>query len=243
MDGEESFKEEPSDKRIYKLEEKVTALEEKVDLIYQSTLPKKEELAETDDYKVKDISLSDQGRLQIEWAEKHMPVLMKIREEFKRSKPLQGIRIGACLHVTKATAVLMKTLKTGGASIALCGSNPLSTEDEVAAALAERGIQVFAWKKLNNEEYYWCVDRVLDTKPNITLDDGADLISTLHSKRTELLENIIGGQEETTTGVIRLRAMVRDGTLKYPIIAVNDTPTKRMFDNVYGTGQSTIEVY
>ncbi len=193
------------------------------------------------EYKVKDPSLANQGKLKIEWAEFHMPVLMKIREDFKKKKPLKGIVIAATLHVTKETAVLVKTLKIGGATLALCGSNPLSTQDDVAAALAEEGIHVFAWRGLSNKEYYWCVNKVLDFKPNITLDDGADLISTIHSKRQDLLKNVYAGQEETTTGVIRLRAMAADGALKYPIIAVNDTPTKRMFDNVYGTGQSTID--
>lgn len=193
------------------------------------------------DYKVKDISLADQGRLKIEWAEQHMPVLLSVRKEFERTKPFEDLVIGACLHVTKETAVLTRTLKAGGATVALCASNPLSTQDDVAAALVKEEIHVFAWRKQNNEEYYWCVNKALDFKPNITLDDGADLISTIHSKRQDLLENIYGGQEETTTGVIRLKAMATDGALKYPIIAVNDTPTKRMFDNVYGTGQSTID--
>ena len=192
-------------------------------------------------YKVKDTSQAKEGRLKIEWAESHMPVLAKIRDEFSEKKPLKGIRVGACLHVTKETAVLMRTLKAGGATLALCGSNPLSTQDEVAAALAEEGISVFAWRGENKREYYWCVNRVLDLNPNLTLDDGADLINTIHTKRKELLETVIGGQEETTTGVVRLRAMAKDGALRYPIIAVNDTLTKRMFDNVYGTGQSTID--
>jgi adenosylhomocysteinase len=193
------------------------------------------------DYKVKDISLSEQGLLKIEWAEKHMPVLMRIRKEFEKTKPFKGLTIGACLHVTKETAVLAKTLKAGGATVALCGSNPLSTQDDVAAALAKEGINLFAWRGQSSEEYYWCINKVLDFRPNITLDDGADLISTIHSKRQELLKDVFGGQEETTTGVIRLKAMARDNALKYPVIAVNDTPTKRMFDNVYGTGQSTID--
>lgn len=193
------------------------------------------------EYKVKDISLAPEGKLNIDWAESKMPVLVKIREEFSKNKPLKGIRIGACLHVTKETAVLMRTLKAAGADIVLCGSNPLSTQDAIAAALVEEGISVFAWRGLTNEEYYWCVNKVLDFKPNITLDDGADLINTIHTKRTELLADVIGGQEETTTGVIRLRAMASDKALKYPVIAVNDTHTKRMFDNVYGTGQSTID--
>lgn len=191
--------------------------------------------------KVKNTSLADQGKLNIEWAESHMSVLMKIREEFEKKKPFKGLTIGACLHVTKETAVLVKTLKAGGAIVALCGSNPLSTQDDVAAALVKERINVFAWRGMNNKEYYWCMNKVLDFKPNITLDDGADLISTIHSKRKDLLKSVYGGQEETTTGVIRLRAMEKDGALKYPIVAVNDTPTKRMFDNVYGTGQSTID--
>lgn len=193
------------------------------------------------DYKVKDISLAKQGKLKTEWAEQHMPVLLSIRKRFKKAKPLRGLTIGACLHVTKETAVLVKTLKTGGAKVALCASNPLSTQDDIAAALVKERINVFAWRKQDSKEYYWCLNNVLNFKPNITLDDGADLISTIHAKRQDLLKNVYGGQEETTTGVIRLRAMAKDKALKYPIIAVNDTPTKRMFDNVYGTGQSTID--
>ncbi len=193
------------------------------------------------EYKVKDISQAKEGRLRVEWAESHMPVLVKIKDEFSRKKPLEDITIGACLHVTKETAVLMRTLKAAGATLALCGSNPLSTQDEVAAGLAEEGIRVFAWRGENKKEYYWCVNKVLDLKPEITLDDGADLINTIHTKRKELLKTVVGGQEETTTGVIRLRAMAKEGALKYPIIAVNDTLTKRMFDNVYGTGQSAID--
>jgi adenosylhomocysteinase len=197
--------------------------------------------AVTQNYKVKDLSLADQGRLKIEYAEGHMPVLMKIRKEFETAKPLRGLRVAAVLHVTKETAVLMRTLKAGGADVALAGSNPLSTQDDVAAALAKDGIKVFAWRGTTNDEYYWCLNKVLDTKPNVTMDDGADLVSTIHSKRMELMQNVIGGQEETTTGVIRLRAMAADGALKYPVVAVNDTPTKRMFDNHYGTGQSTLD--
>ncbi len=192
-------------------------------------------------YKVKDLSLAKKGKLKIEWAESRMPVLMKIRKEFSRKKPFKGITIGCCLHVTKETAVLVKTLKSGGAIVALCGSNPLSTQDDVAAALVDEGINVFAWRGETKEEYYWCVDQVLNFKPNITIDDGGDLTSTIHMKRQDLLENVYGGQEETTSGVIRFRAMEKDNALKYPIIAVNDTPTKRMFDNVYGTGQSAID--
>lgn len=202
---------------------------------------KTKEVVPVQKYKIKDISLAEQGRLKIEWAEKHMPVLMKIREEFEATKPFEGIIIGACLHITKETAVLVKTLKAGGAVVALCGSNPLSTQDDITAALVKEGISVFGWRGVSNEEYYWCLNQVLDFKPNITIDDGGDLITTIHSKRPELFDDIWGGQEETTTGVIRFRAMERDGALKYPVIAVNDTPTKRLFDNYYGTGQSSID--
>ncbi|RLI40111.1 adenosylhomocysteinase, partial [Candidatus Bathyarchaeota archaeon] len=192
-------------------------------------------------YKVKDLSLSEKGLLLIEWASKHMPVLKQIRERFEKERPLEGIRIGACLHVTKETAVLIETLRAGGAEVALCGSNPLSTQDEVAAALASLGVHVYAWRGETTDEYYWCVNKVIDYKPVITLDDGADLVSTIHSSRTEALNGIIGGTEETTTGVNRLKAMARKGELKYPIIAVNDAYTKYLFDNRYGTGQSTID--
>ncbi len=190
--------------------------------------------------KVKNMKLAKQGRLKIQWAEDHMPVLMKIRKKFEKKKPFSGLRIGACLHVTKETGVLMKTLKAGGAKIALAGSNPLSTQDDIAAALVKEGIDVYAWRG-NHKDYYWCIDKVLDTKPNITMDDGGDLITTIHSKRKELLKNIIGGTEETTTGVIRFRAMEKDNALKYPVIAVNDAYTKYLFDNRYGTGQSSID--
>ncbi|MFH1107190.1 MAG: adenosylhomocysteinase [Candidatus Micrarchaeota archaeon] len=192
-------------------------------------------------HSVKDIKLAPQGRLKIEWAEGHMPVLAEIRARFAKEKPLKGARIGACLHVTKETAVLMRTLNDGGAEVALCASNPLSTQDDVAAALAEEGMPVFAIKGESNKEYYEHIDAVLDMRPNISLDDGADLINAIHTKRTELLKDMIGGQEETTTGVIRLRAMAKAGELKYPVVAVNDTPTKHLFDNRYGTGQSTLD--
>jgi adenosylhomocysteinase len=192
-------------------------------------------------YKVKDISLAIEGELLIDWASDHMPVLGLISKRFKEEKPLEGIKLGACLHATKETAVLVRTLEAGGAEVILCGSNPLSTHDNVVAALAKTGTKVYAWRKQSTEEYYWCVNKVIDHAPVITMDDGADLVSTLHSKRTEKLEAVKGGSEETTTGVIRLRAMHKDGALKYPIVAVNDTPTKRMFDNRYGTGQSTID--
>ncbi|MGB9778126.1 MAG: adenosylhomocysteinase [Candidatus Bathyarchaeales archaeon] len=192
-------------------------------------------------FKVKDASLSSKGHLQIEWASKHMPVLNQIKERFRKEKPLKNLTLGACLHVTKETAVLVETFLAGGAKVALCGSNPLSTQDEVAAALAEKGVNVFAWRAQTTQEYYWCIERVIDAEPVITLDDGADLVGTIHNKRTEAIPNIKGGTEETTTGVLRLRAMEKTGTLKYAIIAVNDAYTKYLFDNRYGTGQSTID--
>jgi adenosylhomocysteinase len=191
--------------------------------------------------KVKDIKLAGQGKLKIEWAESGMPVLMGIMERFKKEKPLKNVRIACCLHVTKETAVLMLTLKAGGAKVYLCGSNPLSTQDDIAAALVKEGIDVFAWRGVNNKQYYWCVDKVLESKPNITMDDGGDLVTRIHSKKKGLLRNIIAGTEETTTGVIRFRAMEKDKALKYPIIAVNDSFTKYLFDNRYGTGQSTMD--
>ncbi len=194
-----------------------------------------------EEFQVKDKTLAPQGRLQIEWASAHMPVLNQIKNRFTKEKPLKGLTLGACLHVTKETAVLVETLMAGGAKIALCGSNPLSTQDDVAAALAEEGVHVFAWRGQTTEEYYKCIDKVLDYKPMITLDDGADLVGTLHSKRPEALKNVKGGTEETTTGVVRLRAMENAGSLKYAIIAVNDAYTKYLFDNRYGTGQSTID--
>lgn len=193
------------------------------------------------DFEVKDKSLASQGYLQVEWASKHMPVLNQIKARFEKEKPYEGLTLGACLHVTKETAVLVQALAAGGAKVALCGSNPLSTQDDVAAALADSGIHVFAWRGQNTEEYYKCIDHVLDYKPSITLDDGADLVGTLHSKRSSELKNVKGGTEETTTGVIRLRAMEQDGSLKYPIVAVNDAYTKYLFDNRYGTGQSTLD--
>ena len=194
-----------------------------------------------EEFQVKDKSLAPQGHLQIEWASSHMPVLNLIKNRFQKEKPLKGFTLAACLHVTKETAVLVQALTAGGAKIVLCGSNPLSTQDDVAAALADSGVHVFAWRGQNTEEYYKCIDKVLDYKPTITLDDGADLVGTLHSKRQAELKNVKGGTEETTTGVIRLRAMERDGSLKYPIVAVNDAYTKYLFDNRYGTGQSTID--
>ena len=192
-------------------------------------------------FQVKDEKLAPQGRLQAEWASRHMPVLSQIKKRFTKEKPLEGLTLGACLHVTKETAVLVDAFLAGGAEVALCGSNPLSTQDDVAAALVEKGAHVFAWRGQTTEEYYWCIERAIDHKPMITLDDGADLVGTLHSKRTEALLNVKGGTEETTTGVLRLRAMEKNGALKYAIIAVNDAYTKYLFDNRYGTGQSTID--
>jgi len=195
----------------------------------------------TDNYAVKDISLAENGNKLIHWAEDHMPVLMRIRQDFERKKPLKGMVLGCCLHVTKETAVLARTLKAGGAKVAVCGSNPLSTNDEVAAALAKDGIYVYAWRGVSTDEYYWCVDRVLDHKPNITMDDGSDLVTRLHTSRKDGLNNVIAGTEETTTGVNRQRIMADKKELNYPIIAVNDAMTKHFFDNRYGTGQSTID--
>lgn len=191
---------------------------------------------------VKDKSLAAKGVLRIEWAEKEMPVLAQIRERFSREKPLQGVRIGACLHVTSETASLMRTLAAGGAEVALCASNPLSTQDDVAAALVvEYGIPTFGIKGEDRDTYYKHIQSVIDTRPQITMDDGADVVGLLHSERTDVAAGVIGGTEETTTGVIRLKSMERDGVLRYPIIAVNEALTKHMFDNRYGTGQSTLD--
>ncbi len=194
------------------------------------------------EFDVKDLSLAGKGKLRIEWAEQDMPVLRQIRERFKKEKPLEGIRIAACLHVTTETANLMITLKEGGAEVYLTASNPLSTQDDVAAALVkEYGIPTFAIHGEDRDTYYKHLYAVLDKKPNITMDDGGDLISTLHKDRTDLIENVLGGTEETTTGVIRFKAMEKDGVLRFPVIAVNDAYTKHLFDNRYGTGQSTID--
>ncbi|NUM70238.1 MAG: adenosylhomocysteinase [Ignavibacteriaceae bacterium] len=192
-------------------------------------------------YKVRDISLADQGRMKIEWAESRMPVMMELRKKYSETKPLKGYKIAGCLHVTKETAVLIETLSAAGAQVSWSGCNPLSTQDDIAAALAKNGTEIYAWHGMNVEEFYWCIERTLDMKPNLTLDDGADLIFTVHNKFPELASNIIGGTEETTTGVHRLRAMGADGKLMYPVIAVNDAETKWDFDNVYGTGQSSID--
>ncbi len=193
-------------------------------------------------YDIKDISLAEKGRLRIEWAAKDMPVLSLIKKRFAKDKPLAGIRIGACLHVTTETANLMAVLKAGGAEVALCASNPLSTQDDVAASLVKHlKIPVFAIRGEDHDTYYAHIRAVIETKPHITMDDGADLVSTIHSEYTRLTKDVIGGTEETTTGVIRLRAMAEQKVLKYPIIAVNDAKTKHFFDNRYGTGQSTID--
>ncbi|MGQ9514165.1 MAG: adenosylhomocysteinase [Thermoproteota archaeon] len=192
-------------------------------------------------YKVKDIGLAEKGGLRIEWAEERMPVLMELRRRYQESKPLQGIKIGGCMHITKETAVLVRTLMAAGATTAWCGCNPLSTQDDVAAALAADGVSIYGWRGLTERDYYWCIQKVIETEPNITLDDGADLVFTLHKTNEELASRVKGGTEETTTGVHRLRAMAKEGRLKYPIIAVNDAETKCDFDNVYGTGQSAID--
>ena len=194
------------------------------------------------EYDIKDIKLAKAGKLCIEWAAQQMPVLNLIRKRFGKKKPLRGIRIGACLHVTAETANLMLALKAGGASTFLCASNPLSTQDEVAASLVkDYHLPVFAVKGENNKTYYKHINKVLDSQPAITMDDGADLISNIHSKRKSLAKGVLGGTEETTTGVIRLRSLEKKGLLKFPLIAVNDTPTKHFFDNRYGTGQSTVD--
>jgi adenosylhomocysteinase len=193
------------------------------------------------DYKIKDEALHESGLKSIKWAEAHMPVLTNIRKDFEKRKPLADLKIGACLHVTKETAVLINALIAGGAEVALCGSNPLSTQDDVAASLSKSGVHVYAWRGENNEEYYWCLKQVAQHAPCITLDDGADLVSLLHTEEKKLVENVIGGTEETTSGVIRLRAMATSKKLRYPIIAVNDAYTKYLFDNRYGTGQSTLD--
>src|SRR5512139_383923 len=191
---------------------------------------------------VRDISLAAKGRLRIEWAAREMAVLKSIKERFAKERPLRGLRLSACLHVTTETANLMETLKAGGADVFLCASNPLSTQDDVAASLVRNsGIPVFAIKGEDHKTYYRHIMDALSVKPVVTMDDGADLVSVLHTKKQDLLKGMIGGTEETTTGVIRLRAMAEKGVLKYPIVAVNDAYTKYMFDNRYGTGQSTID--
>jgi len=192
-------------------------------------------------YKVKDIGLAKQGNLRIEWARDRMPVLEELRRRHEDAKPLRGVTIGGCLHITKETAVLVRALKAAGASTAWSGCNPLSTQDDVAAALAEEGVRIYGWRGLTNQEYYWCIQKVIEAEPDITLDDGADLVFTLHREGSKQIERVRGGTEETTTGVHRIRAMANEGKLRYPIIAVNDAETKWDFDNYYGTGQSTVE--
>lgn len=192
-------------------------------------------------YKVKDLSLAESGQKKIEWAESRMPVMMALKKKYSESKPLKGMRIAGCLHVTKETAVLIKTLIAAGAEISWSGCNPLSTQDDIAAALAKDGISIYAWHGMNVDEFYWAIEKTLEMKPTLTLDDGADLIFTIHNKHTELAKEVIGGTEETTTGVHRLRAMGNDGKLLYPVLAVNDAETKWDFDNVYGTGQSSLD--
>ncbi len=199
-------------------------------------------MATTKRYDVKDLALSAEGKRRIEWADRQMPVLAEIRERFEREQPLSGYRVSACLHVTTETANLMRTLKAGGADVVLCASNPLSTQDDVAAALVdEYDISCFAIKGEDNDTYYAHIEAAVDHKPHLTMDDGADVISVLHSARREQLGDIIAGTEETTTGVIRLKALEADGKLGFPVIAVNEAKTKHLFDNRYGTGQSTID--
>ncbi len=194
------------------------------------------------DYDVKDIKLADEGKLRIEWAEMTMPVLRLIKKRFKRERPLAGLRVTACLHVTTETANLMKTLQAGGAEVRLCASNPLSTQDDVAASLVQHdGIAVYAIKGEDNKTYYKHIESAIGHRPQVTMDDGADVVSLLHAKRKHLLKHVIGGTEETTTGVIRLRSMAERWVLKFPVISVNDADTKHLFDNRYGTGQSTLD--
>ena len=192
-------------------------------------------------YEVKDLKLAEQGQKNIELAEMQMGALLKVRERFKKEKPLKGVRIGSCLHITKETAVLIKTLIAGGADVAACSCNPLSTQDDVAAALAKEGIRIYAYKGENKEDYYRYLNKVIEFKPQITIDDGCDLVTEIHSKHTDMIPNIIGGAEETSTGVLRLKAMEKDKALKYPVIAVNESKTKHLMDNIKGTGQSTID--
>jgi adenosylhomocysteinase len=198
-------------------------------------------MTSTNNYDVKDLNLAEAGRRRIDWASREMPVIRLLRERFAKEKPLTGIRIAACLHITTETANLALTLQAGGAETILCASNPLSTQDDAAAALVEYGIPTNAIKGEDSKTYYQHINTALDNKPHITCDDGADLVSTLHTKREDLISGVIGGTEETTTGVIRLRSMEKSGALKYPIIAVNDAQTKYLFDNRYGTGQSTVD--
>ena len=194
-----------------------------------------------ENYEVKDISLAEQGRMNLEIAESHMDALLNIKARFEKEKPFEGIRIGLALHITKETGILVRTLAAGGADVAITGCNPLSTQDDVAAALAEEGVKVWGYKGESNEDYYRYLKNVIETKPHITIDDGCDLVSEIHKNYKDLIPSLIGGCEETTTGIIRLKAMERDSALKYPIIAVNDNKTKHLLDNYFGTGQSTMD--
>ncbi len=202
---------------------------------------KKNGYAVGNNYKVRDLSLAETGRKRIEWAESRMPVLMALREKYAKTKPMKGMRVAGCIHVTKETAVLVETLRAAGAQVSWSGCNPLSTQDDVAAALAAKGTSIFAWHGMNVKDFYWCIEQTLEMNPTLTLDDGADLIMTVHTKRPDKAEGILGGTEETTTGVTRLRALAADGKLLYPIVAVNDAETKWDFDNIYGTGQSSLD--
>ena len=193
------------------------------------------------DAKIADPKLADAGRMRIEWAESRMPVLMALQKKYAQTKPLQGQRIAGCLHVTKETAVLVRTLRAAGAEVSWSGCNPLSTQNDVAAALAAEDTSIYAWHGMNVDEFYWCIRKTLEFKPTLTLDDGADLIFTVHKEFPGMAKDILGGTEETTTGVHRLRAMAADGALRYPVIAVNDAETKWDFDNVFGTGQSSVD--
>ncbi len=195
----------------------------------------------TEKYEVKDLSLAEQGVKNLELAEGHMGALLKVRERFAKEQPLKGIRVGMALHVTKETGVLVRTLIAGGAEVAITGCNPLSTQDDVAAALVREGVRVWAYKGESNEDYYRYLNKVIAFKPHITIDDGCDLVSEIHKEHADLIPEIIGGCEETTTGIIRLHAMVRDKALQYPVVAVNDNKTKHLLDNYYGTGQSTLD--
>ena len=195
----------------------------------------------TDKYTVADISLAENGSLRVDWARARMPVLAALKEEALKTKPLAGMKVAGCLHVTKETAVLIETIAAAGAEISWSGCNPLSTQDDVAAWLASEGYSIHAWHGQSVDDFYWCIDKTLEFNPTLTLDDGADLIVRVHSEKSEYADGVIGGTEETTTGVHRLRAMGKAGDLKYPVIAVNDAVTKWDFDNVYGTGQSTID--
>lgn len=192
-------------------------------------------------YEVKDMNLAEQGKKNIEWAESQMGALLKIKERFERDKPLTGVRVGMALHITKETAVLVRTLRAGGAEVSITGCNPLSTQDDVAAALAAEGVRIYGYKGETNEDYYRYLNQIIEFKPHVTIDDGCDLVTEIHNKHADLIPEIWGGCEETTTGIIRLKAMEKDNALKYPIIAVNDNKTKHLTDNYYGTGQSTLD--